>query len=198
MTVINQFKDLRKVMIAMLGYIAFSSTAFSAEAANQTATQETEGSNRSEIRDIEEITVSIPRSFYSFRFQLKIAKEKLYSTYNDANEDDDNDVNCRKSDWTQTRINELICWPVFFEKIVAENAQDATMGLDILLTVPQHRRNADREFVALRENIQKVAFENPSVAKALVEFDVLEKTYLQRRAECMEKPAFLFIFRRCP
>lgn len=190
--VLNKYKRLAINSIAMIGLMAYSTTVF------PTQDREAEGRNKSEIREIEEITVSIPRSFYSFRFQLEIAREKLFSTYNDANEDDDNDVNCRKSDWTDTRLNELVCWPVFFEEAVAENAQDAMMGLDLLLTVPQQRRNADREFVALRENIQKVAFENPSVAKALVEFDVLEKTYIQRRAECMKKPAFLFIFRRCP
>lgn len=192
MIALNKYKRLAIDSIALIGLMAYSTPVF------PTQDQEAEGSSKSEIREIEEITVSIPRSFYSFRAQLEIAEEKLFSTYNDVNEDDDNDVNCRNSDWTGSHVTEQVCWPVFFEKAVAENTQDAIQGLDVQLSVEQLKRNANREFVALRENIQKVAFENPSVAKALVEFAVLERTYMQRRAECMKKPAVLFIFRRCP
>jgi len=203
MAIINHLKNLGRIMIAMLGFIVFSNTAFSAEVTNQdndAATQETEDGNRFENREIEEIVISIPRSFFSFRAQIENAEQKLFSTYNDANtdEDKDYDVNCRRSDWTMTHITEQICWPTFFENIVADHAQAVFRREETPLTIPQLKRNASRQFEALRANIQEVAFENPSVARALVEFDTLEKTYNQRRAECMKKPAVLFLFRRCP
>ena len=192
MVVLNKCKRLAIGFFLMSGLMGYSTAVF------PTQDRETEDSSKSETRRIEEITVSVPRSLYSFRFQLEVAKERMYSAYNDANEDADNDVNCRKSDWTGTNIIEQICWPVFFEKVIAEHTQDVMNGEEFQRTIPQLRRDANRQFLALRENIQKVAFENPSVAKALVEFDTLEKIYNQRRAECMKKPAFLFLFRRCP
>ncbi len=193
MIVLNRCKWLATNFIVLLGFLFHSSAVFPSQ-----DVEDNGGSESQEIVVIEEITVRVPRSFYSLRFQLKEAEKKLYSTYNEVNVDDDNDVNCKKSDWTSTHIIEQVCWPVFFEKLVGEHTQRVMYGEELPLTVPQLRRDAEKEFAALREHMQMVAFENPSVAKALVEFGTLEQTYRRKRAECMKKPAVLFLFRKCP
>lgn len=186
-------KQLATVLIRVMGIFALSSTAL--------ATQDVEESDNAEpqnVRVIEEITVRADRSFFLLRAQLEFAKEKLYSTYNDFNEDDEQDVNCKQTDWTSTRIQEQQCWPVFFEKLVAENTQAALRGEDILMTIRQLERRTTKEFEQLRANIERVAIENPEVAESLIELSELEQDYKRQREECMKKPAFLLILRRCP
>lgn len=181
------------ILIAIAAMLAYCSMAFSAEDTNDSA-----GTEAPSGRQIEQITVIAERSFFRLRAQLKFAQEKMYSTYNDFNEDDDKDVNCKQTDFTDTHIQEQQCWPVFFEKLVAENSQAAMRGEDILLTVPQLENRHRELFDELRANMIKVANESPEVAASLAEFGLLEQTYRESREECMKKPAFLLILRRCP
>jgi hypothetical protein len=46
-------------------------------------------------------------------------------------------------------------------------------------------------------NLEKVARETPPVADAMMELGKLEQALALKREECMRKPAFLLIFRRC-
>lgn len=146
---------------------------------------------------LEQITVTGQRSNYLLRAQIEDAKQALYSTYNDMNQDDDFDVNCRQSDWTGTHIRELICWPVFFERAVAENSQDFLRGNAVLEPVGQLRTQYQGRFEELQANIIKVAAENPEVEDALIELGTLEAAYDRKMAECMEQAPVLFIFRLC-
>lgn len=162
-------------------------------------TGEDAGDDDSELPSvpIEQIIVTGQRSFFLLRAQIEDAKEALYADYNDLNIDDRFDVNCKQQAWTGTHITEQQCWPVFFEQAVADNAQDFLRGNAVPETVSRLQGQYAREFTALRENILKVARENPSVEQSLLELGKLEAAYKKKREECMQKPAFLIIFRLC-
>jgi len=159
----------------------------------QTASQPTS----QEVITIEEIVVTAERSFYRLNVQIEYAKEKLYSVYNDLNELDEFDVDCRTSNWTHTRIQEQICWPVFFDRIVAENSQDSFNGLDLIMPVGHLKTQYQNKFDELRTNIAKVASENPEATAALMELGKLEEALRRKREECLEQPALLFFLRLC-
>lgn len=193
MHAIYRRKQLTTVLSIVMGIVALGSTALASQDADENNSAEPQN-----VRTIEEITVQADRSFFLLRAQLEFAKEKLYSTYNDFNEDDEQDVNCKQTDWTNTHIQEQQCWPVFFEKIVAENTQAAIRGEEFQLTIRQLERQLSKEFEQLRSNIEKVASENPELAESLIELGKLEQDYKRQHEECMKKPAFLLILRRCP
>ena len=161
----------------------------------QTASEET---SSLQVVNIEQITVTGQRSFFSLRAQIEDAKEALYSTYNDLNLNDEFDVNCKQSDWTGTHIREQVCWPVFFENAVSENSQDFMRGIAVLEPVGQLQTRYQGKFEELRANIVKVASENPEVEDALLELGTLEAAYEKKREECMEQNPLLLIFRICP
>jgi len=146
---------------------------------------------------IEEIVVSAERSFFRLRNQIRIAEVRMYSVYNDFNEVDEFDVDCRKSDWTDSYIQQQICWPAFFEKLVADNAQDYQLGLDILIPIGQLENQFKNKFDELRANITRVAAENPAAREALMEYGKLEEALRVKKEECLKQPAFLFVFRYC-
>jgi hypothetical protein len=146
---------------------------------------------------LEQITVTAQRTLYRLRAQIEDARNSLYSSYNDLNQKDEFDVNCRQSDWTGTHIREQVCWPVFFERAVAENSQDFLRGNAVLEPTRQLQTQYQGKFDELRANLIQVAAENPAVEEALVELGTLEAAYERKRAECMEQTPVLLIFRVC-
>lgn len=146
---------------------------------------------------IEQIVVTAERSYFALNKQIKVAKNRLYSEYNDLNELDEFDVDCKDPGWTHTRIASEACWPVFFERAVAQNSADAMLGLDVLIPVGQLELQYRKKFEELRANIALVANENPSAGEALMELGRLEAALRSKKEECMEQPAVLFFFRLC-
>ena len=160
---------------------------------------EAEGSEPRSQRAIEEITVIGEQSMFLLRARMEAAEEALYSTYNDFNEIDDYRVECRKTNWTHTRIQEQQCWPRFFDRLVAENSQEFFFSgnLDVVPVDQLANQYSDR-FAALRANILEVAREHPEVAEALLNKARLEQAYEQRREECLQQEPILLILYWCP
>ena len=84
---------------------------------------------------VEEIVISARQSFSSLRTKIDIAEKSLYNTYNNLNDLDEYDVECRKTDWAGTFIREQMCWPAFLTEMSARNVQDWRRDLDILIPV---------------------------------------------------------------
>lgn len=163
--------------------------------AEESKTPENDSENS---RQIEEIRVTAAQSFFLLNSQIEYATARLYSVYNDLNEIEEYDVDCRNSDWTGTHIKQQECWPAFFDDIVARNTQDARFGIAELMPVQQLKRLHAARFDELRANIEKVASENPPAAEALLELGKLERALAAKKERCKEQPAFLFVFRLCP
>lgn len=146
---------------------------------------------------IEEIIVTSQQSFRSLRLQIELAEEELYSLYNDLNDIDEFDVDCRQSDWAGTHIRQHMCWPQFFTEMTAQNAQDWRFGLNILIPVDQLKTKYEDKFDAARANIRRVAEEHPEAREALLEVGKLQAAAKRKREECLAQPAFLGVFRLC-
>jgi len=192
MIVIEHCKYLGKTAIALVGFVTLSSTVFSAEDTNE--------ENKPTLQEsitIEEIVVTVPRSLNSLRLQLETAEDTFYSNYNDLNENDEFDVDCHDIVYTGTHLSKRECWPAFFSRLVARNAQDSLQGVGFTETIGSLLVQYGNRFDELSENIEKIANENPSVAASLVEFELLKQNLKMRREECMKKPAVLFLFRKC-
>ena len=117
--------------------------------------------------------------------------------YNELNELDEFDVDCRNTKWTHTHIPDKACWPAFFDEAVAKNAEDFMLGFDVLIPVGQLELQYREKFEELRANIMLVASENSSAGEALMELGRLEVALQKKKDECMAQPAVLFIFRLC-
>lgn len=192
MSVLAHYKILTSTLIAMFGLLALCNAALAAE---DTA-EENEPENEAVIT-LEQIIVTGQRSLFLLRAQIESARESLYSSYNDFSVDDEFDVNCQRVTWTGTHIPEQQCWPAFFERLVAENSQDSLIGIGFLIPAGELGNLYAERFDELRVNLEKVARETPPVADAMMELGKLEQALALKREECMRKPAFLLIFRRC-
>ncbi len=180
--------------------LSLSATSRAQDSVEKVATQETSEIDRpTELAiPIEEIVVTSRRTFYRLNVQLRDAQQRLFNDYNELNELDKFDVDCRRSNWTGSHINNsLECWPDFFEKVVSQNAQDDRMGIGILIPVKQLANQHSGEFDELRGNVLRIANENQVVLEALLEVGKLEAAIKRKRDECMAKPALLFVFRIC-
>ncbi|MEZ5489526.1 MAG: hypothetical protein R3F50_04300 [Gammaproteobacteria bacterium] len=193
----------------LLLLLALNDHAIAQQNENNTESRQTDPSNSSTVQQaaddyaerpvisIEQIAVTGQRSMFPLRSQIDDAKRALYSSYNDLNLDDEFDINCRVSDWTGTRIRELTCWPVFFENAVANSAQVFLRKNGLRDPVGQMRTQYGGKFDEMRNNIIKVARDNPEVEDALIELGTLEAAYEKKQAECRQNSSVLFIFRKC-
>lgn len=180
----------RTLIAVSLLLIACHSVAQDSEEEAESATQV--------AQPIEEITVIGQRSFLTLYNQLETTKIELYALYNDLNAEDDYDVECKKTNWTHTRIQRLECWPKFITEAMAQNAQDTFRGIASSYNAPVNQIEAQysAEFDDLRANILRVAQENPEVAAWLMELGTIEQAILRKREECEKDPAFRFLFFR--
>ena len=174
-----------------------ASVFFSMPAIGQNATSASKAENN-ERKPIEQITVIGKKPFLTLFKQLEAAKIDLYSQYNEYNNVEKYNVECRKSNWTHTRIQEQICWPKFATEQVAKNFQDSFQGIAGVngISMANIETQYADEFNELRANILKVANENPDVAAWVLEVGKIEREIREREKECLEDPAFQVLFLR--
>ena len=177
--------------------ITLASVCYSMSAIGQNATLPSTAENN-ESKPIEQITVIGKKPFLTLFNQLEAAKIDLYSQYNEYNNIEKYDVECKKSNWTHTRIQEQICWPKFATDLVAKNFQDSFRGIAGVngISMADIETQYADEFDKLRANILKVATENPDVAAWVLEVGKIEREVREREKECLEDPAFKVLFLR--
>ena len=183
---------------------AFAGPAFSQDSqviAETEASPQTEAVVESEqlpYITIEEIRVTARRSPYLLRRQLEAATEHFIAGYNDVNDIDEFDINCKRSNWSHTRIQEKICLPVFLERAVAEDAQRAIRDGDFFITPFSSMPIVEKSrFEQLQSHIVQLALENPDLTDSLLELGKIQAALKAKKEECMAKPGFLGIFRLC-
>lgn len=192
MTTSIHCKKFRGLVLLLVSNIVLSGAVFAAEDAGEEKESATQGSIT-----LEQIIVMAPRSLFRLRAQIERAEDTFYSNYNDLNMDDELDVNCRNIDYAGSRIAERECWPEFFGELVGRNTADALLGIDIVVPVKELAVLHSSRFDDLRDNIENIANRNPTVANSLMELELLKQKLKREREECMKKPAYLFLFRKC-
>ena len=177
--------------------ITLASVFFYTSAIGQNETPPSTAEN-DESKPIEQITVIGKKPILTLFNQLEAAKIGLYSQYNEHNNLEKYNVECKKSDWTHTRIQEQVCWPKFATDIVARNFQDSFRGIAGVngISIADIETQYADEFEKLRANILKVATENPDVAAWVLEVGKIEREISEREKECLEDPAFQVLFLR--
>ena len=177
--------------------ITLTSVCYSMSAIGQNATSPSTAENN-ESKPIEQITIIGKKPILTLFNQLEAAKIDLYSQYNEFNNIEKYNVECRKSNWTHTRIQEQICWPKFATDLVAKNFQDSFRGIAGVngISMADIETQYADEFDKLRANILKVATENPGVAAWVLEVGKIEREISEREKECLEDPAFQVLFLR--
>ena len=175
--------------------IALASVCFSGSTIGQNETPPSTAENN-DNKPIEQITVIGKKPILTLFNQLEAAKIDLYSEYNEHNNLEQYNVECKKSDWTHTRIQEQICWPKFATDLVARNFQDSFQGIAGVsgISIADIETQYADEFDKLRANILKVATENPDVAAWVLEVGAIEREISEREKECLEDPAFKVLF----
>lgn len=147
---------------------------------------------------IEEIRVTAERSPFVLRRQLEAATENFVASYNEVNDIEEFDINCNRSNWTHTRIQEQACLPVFFERALAEAVRMAFITGDFIFTDMSSVAFAVRpKFEQLQNHILQIALEHPDLADSLLELGKIQAALKAKKEECMAKPGFLGIFRLC-
>lgn len=147
---------------------------------------------------IEEIRVTAERSPFVLRRQLEAATENFVASYNEVNDIEEFDINCNRSNWTHTRIQEQACLPVSFERALAEAVRMAFITGDFIFTDMSSVAFAVRpKFEQLQNHILQIALEHPDLADSLLELGKIQAALKAKKEECMAKPGFLGIFRLC-
>ena len=159
---------------------------------------ESDDSTQNAASEIEQIIVVGERSPFRLRAQIKEAEKRLFSTYNEVNENEDYDVDCDKYTPTMSHISEQRCWPVFFHNVVAEEAQRAMLLNDFNIIPPNQLATLYAgEFEKLRANIVAVANEHPEVATALMEYGGLQQALKETMEICRQGKRVLLILYKC-
>ena len=147
---------------------------------------------------IEEIRVTAERSPFVLRRQLEAVTRNFIAGYNDVNHVEEFDIDCKRSNWTHTRIQEQVCMPVFYERALADAAQTAQLTGDFLFTDMSSVSFAVRpKFEQLQNHIVQLALEHPDLVDTLLELGKIQGALKAKKDECMAKPGFLGIFRLC-
>ena len=155
------------------------------------------------IRQIEEIVVVSGLTLPSLRFQIREAKEALFATFNELHDIEEFKVDCRTLNQTHTRINKHACVPEFFDRAITQNSKDSFSfpggppQIDFLKSPSVIAREQEDKYEELQAVIEKIAEENAAFRNSLIEFASLERELEFRNATCTEKPAVLFLFRKC-
>ena len=193
------------VMVLALVTGAFSgSTSFSQDSqvdAEPEASPQAEGSVEPEqlpYITIEEIRVTAERSPFLLRRQLEATTKSFIADYNDVNDIEEFDINCKRSNWTHTHIQEQVCMPVFYERALADAAQSVFISGDFVFADSSTVAfNVRPRFEQLQNHILHLALEHPGLVDTLLELGKIQAALEAKKDECMAKPGFLGIFRLC-
>ena len=147
---------------------------------------------------IEEIRVTAERSAFALRRQFEETTRNFIAGYNDVNDVEEFGINCKRSDWTGTHIQEQVCMPVFFERALADAVQTAFITDDLVFTDMSFVAfNVRPRFEQLQNHILQLALEHPDLVDTLLELGKIQAALEAKKDECMAKPGFLGIFRLC-
>ena len=192
------------MVLALLTGAISSPTSFSQDSqvdAEPEASLQAEGSVEPEqlpYVTIEEIRVTAERSAFALRRQFEETTRNFIAGYNDVNDVEEFDINCKRSDWTGTHIQEQVCMPVFFERALADAVQTAFITDDLVFTDMSFVAfNVRPRFEQLQNHILQLTLEHPDLVDTLLELGKIQAALEAKKDECMAKPGFLGIFRFC-
>jgi hypothetical protein len=162
-------------VLALCGFDAQAALAQD-EVVKDTAAEET----------VDEITVYGEKSLPKLKLEYEAAELNFYNLYNDINDDRRFDVICREEAPTGSHIKQRVCWPRYeLEAREQEGKSNFFRGY----TDPGMA--AEELFIKkkMREQIAKLAEEDPRLLKALIEYRDKYQIYKNERVRrCVGGP----------
>lgn len=119
----------------------------------------------SEDSPIDEILVVSDKSPKQLRREIRLIESKIYSIYNDRNDDDRYDIICRRRVPVGSQIPRTTCKARLYWDAVSEATEDWEAIANLRNIVPDRSDHTAR----LREGMLLLASRNPALLSALVE-----------------------------
>jgi len=141
---------------------------------------------------LEEITITGQRPLRSMRIEIENAENLVNSLYNDLNDNDEFDVECREETHLGSFISERVCEPMFMKRLREENVQDYIRGFDELLSDHELKSVYLNIVKAFQADMERLALENPELFQAIKNHSDLKRAYQAEREERFKHQFFSF------
>lgn len=131
---------------------------------------------------IDEITVFGAKTLIEMRHEITLAEDRVFSLFNDLNEDDGYDIICKKRPRIGSRIPKRVC----LARMYREYIEDETVDYGGHFPVGKMPGAARHEKI-FKEKLEKLAMENPQLLQALAERYSLIREYEAEREQRIEE-----------
>lgn len=150
----------------------------------------------SNARPLEEINVISEKTRGAVRYQIKRAETRSYTLFNELNNSDEFDIECKRVKRGDTQIVRRFCEPNFLPKLRSQHTlvgpssyRGRTFSGANFLT-GSLRLEAENKYDQLQEEMLRVAMENSKYWDLLIRIGQLQEEY-----ETLEpESCFIFIF----
>ncbi len=150
------------------------------------------------VEEPEEIVVRA-KPLNRYRAEIEVARDEMIRLFNEANEDDDNDVRCRYDAPTGSRIPERVCFSAAQDRASAGAARDLLAGLLFgfgsasLSDAAQNAADGEsRAMVAFEKEWRRVMGTNQQFHDAVVKYRGLENEFDRARGATIRIPIPVF------
>jgi hypothetical protein len=132
-----------------------------------------------------------------YRAEIEVARDEMISLFNEANEGEDNDVQCRYEAPTGSRIPVRVCFSVAQDRVGANAARDFLQALargDITASTTlgigsgQNAAGGDRAMVEFEKEWRRVLGTNQQFQNAVVKYRELENEFDRARGATIRIP----------
>jgi hypothetical protein len=161
------------------------------------------------VEEPEEIVVRA-KPLNRYRAEIELARDEMIRLFNEANEDDDNDVRCRYEAPTGSRIPVRVCFSVAQDRASATAARDFLVALTMAQgtasqgspTGISEAQNAEagerRAMVEFADEWQRVMGTSQQFRNAVVRYRELEDEFDRARGETIRIPMPVFALKLGP
>jgi len=129
----------------------------------------------------EEIVVVGKKTAAQLRREIKAVETRIFALFNDLNDDDEYDIDCRKKRRVGSQMSRTDCQPrIYWDEVaeLAQNARDAVVeGGSAQSNRGPKTALRKKHATALRQQMFEVAQENPALMQLLVEQRQLATEY---------------------
>jgi hypothetical protein len=168
MIIPRTIKKANRLIIGAALSFAFASAGFCQESEEQDDTE-------SSAAPIEEIVVHGEKTRLALRNEVYVAENKLFDMFNELNDDDQYDINCKFEATIGSNIRRRVCRANYLSALKAEARSRSFSDAELNPKVSDTRIEEKRKILA--EKMAAYLAENPEFLKRSVEYAGAQKEY---------------------
>ena len=130
-----------------------------------------------------EMVISGQRTLRALRFEIEEAEDRFLEIYNDLNDNDLYDIQCRMETRPNTRIKYRTCIPKYYYDARAEEARAMLTGIP----APAAIQVAGYHGPLMEENMKAIVIENRELLESIEEYVLLKEEYEEFREDYFSK-----------